>query len=124
MTVDHNPDDPSLISRQFADPFLRLEDIKNRLSKVNGNGKYFDITLGIGSAEKYHYELYYDMLFMKAILAKLGVIDKVPVSVSNLVLDESIDKVIDVIVSKVKSGEVGNERRPGPADSEKRPTEA
>lgn len=101
MYVDHNPDDPGLISRMFKCPFARLANIQKRLSHNDGDGKYFDITLGNPQSDKYLYELYYDMLFMRSILAKLGVIDKVSESVSNIVFDNSVNKVVNKIAQNI-----------------------
>jgi hypothetical protein len=103
MYVDHNPDDLGLISRKFKCPFERLKNIQSRLSNngTNASAPYFDMTIGSGHADKYMYELYYDMIFMRSILAKLGVIDKVSESVSNIVFDNSVDQVVNRISENI-----------------------
>lgn len=67
MYMDHNPDDPTVISRNFSDPFARLQDIRERIKD-----KYLQITVCAPNAEKYLYELYYDMVFLKNILVGVG----------------------------------------------------
>jgi hypothetical protein len=94
-TVDHNPDDPTLISRHFADPFARLSDMRERLK-----GSYFDVTIGSAQSEKYLVELYYDMIFLKNLLAHLGIYDE-PNLRADVPNSSGINKVVEAIRSKL-----------------------
>ena len=101
--VDHNPEDPTMISRNFKDPFERLKNIQERLAK----GKYLDITIGCGGTDKYLYELYYDMIFMRSILSRLGVMDNIPpTTYGDVGSNSGISKVVAKIAENVKSGDV------------------
>lgn len=94
-TVDHNPDDPTLTSRHFSDPFARLQDMRKRLK-----GAYFDVTIGSAQSEKYLVELYYDMIFLKNLLAALGIYDE-PDFKADVANGSGINKVVEAIRSKL-----------------------
>jgi hypothetical protein len=94
-TVDHNPDDPTMISRHFSDPFARLQDMRQRLKS-----SYFDITIGSTQSEKYLIELYYDMIFLKNLLAALGVYEE-PDLKADVVNSSGIHKVVEAIRSNL-----------------------
>jgi hypothetical protein len=90
-TVDHNPDDPTLISRNFENPFTRLEDIRKRIKT-----SYLDITIKAPNAEKYLYELYYDMVFLKNLLVSLGVFEDEAI-ISDYPNAAGLEKVVEAI---------------------------
>lgn len=94
-TVDHNPDDPTLISRNFADPFARLNSIRDRVKS-----QYLDITIKAATPDKYLYELYYDLVFLKNLLVRLGIYDE-PVVSSDYTNASGLDKVVEVIRKKL-----------------------
>jgi hypothetical protein len=99
ITVDHNPDDPTFISRHFSDPFARLANLRQRIKD-----QYFDITIGSQSSEKYLYELYYDLVFLKNLLVALGIYDE-PGFKADLANNSGVDKVVEAIRSKLLTTE-------------------
>jgi hypothetical protein len=96
--VDHNPDDPTLISRRFQDPFARLVDIHRRIKTQ----KYFDITLGNLNSDKYLYELYYDFLFLCHILSSLDVMPKVSDTPAEHVVG-NVSQIVNAITEKLNN---------------------
>ena len=99
--VDNNPDDPTVISRNFEDPFKRLENIKERLD----DRTYFNVTLGNGATDKYLWELYYDLIFIKFILIGLGVWPKVSEPIPPHVAGK-VDPIINYIIDQIKKGKL------------------
>jgi hypothetical protein len=100
VTVDHNPDDPTLISRHFENPFNRLDDIRKRIKT-----SYLDITIKSPHVEKYLYELYYDMVFLKNLLVALGVFDDEVVS-ADYPNAAGLEKVVEAIRKKLLKANV------------------
>jgi hypothetical protein len=103
ITVDHNPDDPTLISRHFENPFTRLEDIRKRIKT-----SYLDITIKAPNAEKYLYELYYDMVFLKNLLVFLGVFEDEAI-ISDYPNAAGIEKVVEAIRKKLLKANVDSQ---------------
>ena len=104
-TIDHNPNDPTTISRKFEDPFKRLEDINERIH----NGKYFDVTIGSGVTDKYLWELYYDLIFINLLLIELGVCPKVSKPVPAHVAGK-VDLIVNDIIKRVKNGQLSERK--------------
>lgn len=100
ITVDHNPDDPTLISRSFADPFARLNNIRDRIKN-----QYLDITIKAAAADKYLYELYYDLVFLKNLLVRLGIYDE-PIVSSDYTNAAGLDKVVEAITKNLVTSNV------------------
>jgi hypothetical protein len=103
MNVDHNPDDIGLISRDFDDPQARLLNFSERVSD-----KYLEATIGAGYVDKYLYELYYDVVFIRAILAGLGALPKKAKS-SKDSFSKNVDTIVNLIIDKIVSGEITKE---------------
>jgi hypothetical protein len=103
MHVDHNPDDLGLISRNFEDPHARLLNFAERVKD-----QYLKATIGAGYVDKYLYELYYDIVFVKEILSKLGVLPKTPRSVAEP-FASSVEAIVNTVIDKVIAGEVTKE---------------
>jgi hypothetical protein len=101
--IDHNPEDPTMISRRFEDPVAHLKNIEQRIKS-----KYFDLTIGSGAAEKYLYELYYDLLFMRNILSKLGVMSNISGAPLEHSAERNVQKVVQRIKENIKAAEVKN----------------
>jgi hypothetical protein len=100
MPVDDNPDDLGLISRQFENPEARLLNFAERVST-----KYLDVTIGSGQVEKYLYELYYDLVFVRKILSNLGALPKLDKS-SNAAFEDGARHIANMVIDKVVSGEI------------------
>ncbi len=100
MLVDNNPDDLGIISRKFENPEARLLNFAERVSN-----KYLDVTIGSGQVEKYLYELYYDLVFVRKILSNLGALPKLEKS-SSEAFENGARHITNIVIDKVISGEI------------------
>src|SRR5690242_14318932 len=77
----------------------KLEDIKNELSNMHINGITINQVMGCGN-QKGHKEFY------RGMVVNINLIQKIKIEI--VVDDNQVDRIIDLIVSNCRTGEVGD----------------